>query len=77
MKKIRIVYPILFGILLLISSSIYSQSGKIPPFKMIQANGKLFKAQDLPIGKPVVLIYFSPDCEDCHKFIECDAISYG
>ena len=54
----------------IISSDTYSQSGKIPPFKMIQANGKLFSAQDLPIGKPVIIIYFSPDCEDCHNFIE-------
>jgi len=69
-KKIRIVFSLMVVLMFVISSNTYSQSGKIPPFKMIQANGKLFSAQDLPIGKPVIIIYFSPDCEDCHNFIE-------
>jgi hypothetical protein len=47
-----------------------AQSGKVPPFRIMQANGKFFKAEDLPVGKPILIIYFSPDCEDCHAFIE-------
>lgn len=52
----------------LISSATYSQSNKVPPFKMIQANGKVFLAGNLPLRKPIVIIYFSPDCEDCQQF---------
>jgi thiol-disulfide isomerase/thioredoxin len=52
--------------LFLITGSIFSQ-GKIPPFRMMQVNGKIFKAENLPVGKPVVIIYFSPDCEECQK----------
>jgi thiol-disulfide isomerase/thioredoxin len=70
MKKARIVFSILVGVLFMISSNSYSQPVKIPPFQMIQANGELFKAQDLPMGKPIVIIYFSPDCEECQKFTE-------
>lgn len=36
---------------------------------MVQANGKVFRAQDLPTGKPILLIYFSPDCDHCQKLM--------
>jgi len=39
--------------------------GDIPPFKIMQTNGTFFTATELPKNKPVVLIYFSPDCEHC------------
>ena len=42
-----------------------AQSGDIPPFKMMQTNGIFFGAADLARNKPVVLIYFSPDCDHC------------
>ncbi len=56
--------------MVLISSNSYSQSGKVPPFQIIQANGNIFKALNLPMDKPIIIIYFSPDCEDCQKFTE-------
>jgi len=34
---------------------------------MIQANGKVFRAGNLPLGKPIVINYFSPECEDCQQ----------
>ncbi len=37
---------------------------------MMQANGKIFKAENLPTGKPVILIYFSPDCSHCQQLME-------
>lgn len=60
----------LASLLLMISSNIFSQSGKIPPFRIIQANGRVFKAENLPKGKPIIIIYFSPDCEECQKLTE-------
>jgi thiol-disulfide isomerase/thioredoxin len=48
----------------------FSQAGKIPPFRIILANGKLFKAEELPMGKPVAIIYFSPECDHCDKLME-------
>ncbi|MCF3108844.1 hypothetical protein LL912_08650 [Niabella sp. CC-SYL272] len=47
-----------------------AQSGKLPPFRMIQANGQLFKAQQLPMGKPILLVYFSPGCDHCEKLLQ-------
>jgi thiol-disulfide isomerase/thioredoxin len=64
----RIVFFILAGLMILTSFNAYSQPGKIPPFQIIQSNGRVFKAENLPFGKPIVIIYFSPDCEDCQQF---------
>jgi thiol-disulfide isomerase/thioredoxin len=70
MKKEIIVFSLLVSLLFVISSDAYSQSGKIPPFRIVQANDKVFKAENLPVGKPIVIIYFSPDCEECLKLTE-------
>ena len=44
-------------------------SQTIPPFKMTLSNNKIFNAADLPKGKPLVLIYFDPDCDHCQKLM--------
>ena len=56
--------------LLALSSHIYSQANKIPPFRMTQSNGMEFRAEQLPFNKPVVLIYFSPECEHCTTLVK-------
>lgn len=61
---------ILACLLLINSQKAFPQQGKLPPFQIIQSNGKLFRAQELPVGKPIIIIYFSPDCEECQKFTE-------
>jgi thiol-disulfide isomerase/thioredoxin len=53
-------------IMLPITAKSFSQPDKIPPFQIMQANGKVFLAGNLPAGKPIVIIYFSPDCKECH-----------
>jgi hypothetical protein len=55
---------------LIISMNGFSQSGKVPPFRIMQTDGKVFLAGNLPMGDPIIIIYFSPDCEDCQKLIE-------
>ncbi len=62
-----IKYLLVVGVFLHTSftTSIHAQAGKLPPFRMQQTNGKVFKAEELPFGKPIVLIYFSPDCDHC------------
>jgi thioredoxin-related protein len=56
---------LLFGLFFCSSLDAWAQSNKVPPFRMTQSNGKLFNAANLPYGKPIMLIYFSPDCEHC------------
>lgn len=58
---------LLFVVCLAFAGILQAQTGKVPPFRMMQADGRVFRAEYLPVGKPIVLIYFSPDCEECHK----------
>ena len=55
---------------LVTGSQLQAQSGKLPPFSMLKADGKLFRAQDLPMGKPILLVYFSPECDPCAKLMK-------
>ncbi|MCU7548699.1 redoxin domain-containing protein [Chitinophagaceae bacterium LB-8] len=63
----------LFAAVLLFSAIASAQtsvkSRKLPPFRIMQANGKLYKAENLPVGKPILLVYFSPDCDHCQKLM--------
>jgi thioredoxin-related protein len=65
MKRSIFRFIVLLPLLFFMSSSLLAQSGKVPPFQMVQANGKIFRAQDLPMGKPILLVYFSPGCDHC------------
>ena len=42
----------------------------VPPFKMLQTNGRYFSANELDRTKPVVLIYFAPDCDHCQVLLQ-------
>lgn len=46
-----------------------AQAGKLPPFRIMKTNNHIFKAEDLPLEKPIVIIYFSPECDDCLTFM--------
>lgn len=59
---------ICFLISILISSEVFSQN--LPPFKMYRSDKTIFSAAELPKTKPVVLIYFDPDCEHCQKLMK-------
>lgn len=63
------IYIIIFlaAISFLSARTASAQSNKVPPFRMVQSDGRIFMAQYLPLGKPIVIIYFSPDCEECQK----------
>jgi len=53
---------------LLCANPTYSQP--IPPFKMSLTNNKVFDIKTLPKGRPLVLIYFDPDCDHCQKLMD-------
>ena len=56
-----------FSTALLLTTKTFSQA--IPPFKMVLSDNKIFTANDLPKGKPIILIYFDPDCDHCQKLM--------
>ena len=51
-------------------SYVYAQAGKVPSFRMVKTNGKIFRAENLPFGKPIIIIYFSPECDDCQRLTD-------
>jgi thiol-disulfide isomerase/thioredoxin len=69
MMKRKCTLLILASLALFVCTGTFAQTGKVPPFRMVQPDGKVFKAENLPFGKPILIVYFSPDCEDCHRFI--------
>lgn len=56
---------------LFLTSITYSQSAskkgtlELPEFKIMQTSGVYLQKKDLPANKPLVVIYFSPNCEHC------------
>ncbi|GGB80155.1 TlpA family protein disulfide reductase [Dyadobacter sediminis] len=54
---------------LIVGNLAFSQAvqNKIAPFQIRLTNGQQFTSSQLAAG-PVVLIYFSPDCEHCQNF---------
>jgi hypothetical protein len=52
---------------MLIFTNINAQTGKVPPFRMVTPDGETFKAENLPFEKPIIIIYFSPDCDECQQ----------
>ncbi|HEY1021788.1 MAG TPA: thioredoxin family protein [Flavisolibacter sp.] len=64
-------FGILFFILFLTNfTALQAQRGdSIPSFGMTLSNGRYFGNHELPKNKPVVLIYFAPDCDHCHTLM--------
>jgi len=66
LKVIGLRFWIMIFFLLPAAKSLRAQSDdQLPTFKMLLTNGKFFSSNELPKNKPVVLIYFAPDCEHC------------
>ena len=69
-KSMRLVCLLLIGSLILSSKVLVAQtSDNLPTFRMTMTNGQFFGAADIPKGKPVLLIYFAPDCDHCHSLM--------
>lgn len=66
LKRVALRFWIMIIFLLAAAAKIKAQSDdQLPAFKMLMTDGKFFNSADLPKNKPVVLIYFAPDCEHC------------
>ena len=47
------------------SIPLYEKNREIPDFNLMQTDSSWFIKANIPTGKPVVIIYFSPDCGHC------------
>lgn len=64
------IYISFFITSLLINENLLSQSTSLPSFKLDQANGTVFNSQRIVAGKPVLMVYFSPECDHCIVFMK-------
>ncbi len=49
----------------------YLSDSSIPAFSLMEVDSTtIFNTKDIPGGTPVVLMYFSPECEHCQKMTE-------
>lgn len=71
MKRNQFLCLLLFcaGMLAKPGISFAQTDSQLPAFGMFLSNGHYFKSADLPKNKPVLLIYFAPDCEHCHTLM--------
>ena len=67
-KKFSSIILVCVSVACLFSSLTFSQSS-LPPFKMYLSNNTVFSATDLPRNKPIIVIYFDPDCDHCQKLV--------
>jgi peroxiredoxin len=69
MKKLLIVPFLLLCFMLQAQVARKSNPQVLPAFDIVQANGQHYTLLDLPAGKPVMIVYFDPDCDHCELFI--------
>jgi hypothetical protein len=64
---------VLFSVLISLTSQAQviqqQKSLTLPPFDIVQADGSHYRATEIPMGEPVLILYFDPDCEHCELFI--------
>src|SRR5689334_21307901 len=70
MKPAKFLIAILISFLSMVFFSPAAFSQNLPPFKMYRSDKTVFNAAELPKTKPVVLIYFDPDCDHCQKLMK-------
>lgn len=59
---------VFFGGIFLTAGKVKSQS--IPDFKIKLTNGTTLSSTKAPNQKPLLIIYFAPDCEHCRKLMD-------
>jgi len=65
----RTIAVFLFISFFILASGQTQQNKFIPFFDITQIDGKHVRATDLAPDKPVMIVYFDPDCEHCVTFI--------
>ena len=68
MKFTFLFAAILFTSVVITSTKVIAQS--LPSFEMKLTNGKTFSSKNLSHSKPLIIIYFAPDCEHCQILMD-------
>lgn len=65
----RLLLLTMLGLCVSLFGTAQKGASDVPAFTLWQTNGKKINPSVLPPGKPVVLIYFAPDCGHCTTLI--------
>jgi thioredoxin-related protein len=69
-KTSLLLFPgVLVQTFLVLIFAISAHSQPMPPLKMQLPGNKVFDINEVPKGKPIILIYFDPDCDHCQKLM--------
>jgi len=68
--KVSKILSFAFCFAIAILCFLQANSQQMPAFKMTLSNGKTFNSSELPKGKPLILIYFDPDCDHCQRLMD-------
>ncbi len=69
-RKVCLLVSMSFFVMTSLLFSINTCAQKLPDFKMKLTNGSTFSITSLSHNKPVLVIYFAPDCEHCRALTE-------
>jgi len=71
-KPWKILIWLIPAALLLYSFFMFKRAAKplLPAFKLLLLDSSKLSTNDIPEGKPSVLIFFSPDCDHCQRETE-------
>jgi thioredoxin-related protein len=70
MKKLLLFFSLIIAVGCTQAQIVNKQDiTKIPPFKILRPDSTYFTPADLKKDKPVMIIYFSPDCSHCQHLV--------
>ena len=69
MNQKKFIKPVIF-LFLFSFYSIAINAQPLPDFQMKLTNGKVFSSTEISHQKPLVLVYFAPDCEHCQVLMK-------
>ncbi|WP_448700857.1 TlpA family protein disulfide reductase [Mucilaginibacter sp. AW1-3] len=69
MKRILLLLTLVFGLTTLKAQNTANITN-IPPFKILSKDSAFITPANLKKGKPVMIVYFAPDCTHCQHFTE-------
>jgi protein-disulfide isomerase len=70
MKQTLLLITLIFSLTTLKAQNTANNITNIPPYKILTKDSVFITPANLKKGKPVVIVYFSPDCTHCQHFTE-------
>lgn len=68
-RPLLLLWLLLTGFTFSTNSVLAQTPDKMPPFSITLSNGRFFGAAEISKNKPVLLVYFDPECDHCHTLM--------